>query len=53
MGCGQAKDSFNLRDKYAEKALPNLWSGQYQNEFEKEIYMAINLVRADPKAISR
>ena len=28
------------------------WSGQYENQFEKEIYMAINVFRFNPTAWS-
>ena len=38
-----------LLEQYHAANLQQPWSGEYENDFEKQIYMAINLCRFDPK----
>merc|ERR1712037_321845 len=35
--------------KHNSFGLTQPWSGEYENDFEKQIYMAINLCRHNPK----
>eukprot|EP00347_Sterkiella_histriomuscorum_P012524 403368246 len=48
MGNNIDKD-FNLEQEYREAGLPSLDPYSFENQFEKEIYMSINLVRHNPK----
>ena len=50
MGCSDSKNSnlFNVEAEYIKKALVQPWGGEYENQFEKEAFMAINLIRNDP-----
>ena len=36
-------------EQYAAAGLQQPWSSEYENDFEKKIFMAINLLRHDPK----
>jgi len=52
MGCSSSKpdQGFDLQGEYAKKNLPVPEQGTYENEFEKEAYQVVNLIRADTKA---
>ena len=53
MGCKNTTPAVpegTLLEQYSKANLPQPWSGQYENDFEKQIYMAINLCRHDPKS---
>ena len=39
--------------RYSEAGLPQPAEHEYQNNFEKELFYAINLFRNDPKAFSK
>ncbi len=47
-GAGDPKN-FNIGAEYNNRGLPAIWSTDYNNEFEKEAYMTINMIRSDPK----
>ena len=51
MGCKNSTPApqGTLLEQYAGAQLPQPWSTDYENDFEKQIYMAINLCRHDPK----
>lgn len=51
MGCSNEKPGpqGTLLEQYHAANLPQPWSGEYENDFEKQIYMAINLCRHDAK----
>ena len=51
MGCSNTKEApqGTLLEQYSSAGLTQPWSGEYENEFEKQIFMAINLCRHDPK----
>ena len=50
MGCDNTKPTQTpLMEKYAAAGLQQPWSNEYENDFEKKIFMAINLFRHDPK----
>ena len=50
MGCSNTKEEQGtLLEQYAKEGLKQPWSGEYENEFEKKLFMAINLARHDPK----
>jgi len=51
MGCSNTKEApqGTLLEQYSAAQLPHPWSGDYENEFEKSIFMGINLCRHDPK----
>ena len=52
MGCKNTKEAGpngTLLEQYHQTGLPQPWAGDYENDFEKQIYMAVNLVRHDPK----
>lgn len=38
-----------MNTTYQQKNLPQPDPSVYTNEFEKEVYICINLIRADPK----
>lgn len=54
MGCvgTKAKEPFDLKAAFDKTEIMQPWSGQYENQFEKEIYMAINVFRFNPPAWS-
>ena len=54
MGCKNTTPApqGTLLEQYHAAGLPEIWSGDVQNNFEKEIYMAINICRHDPKKFS-
>ena len=52
MGCSNSKDQGpqgTLMEQYQQAGLTHPWSTNYENDFEKQIFMAINLCRHDPK----
>ena len=50
MGCSSNKEQrFNVEAIYTQKMLPLPENNQYENSFEKEAFMTINLMRHDPK----
>ena len=50
MGCDNSKPTQTpLMDQYVAAGLQQPWSNEYENEFEKKIFMAINLFRHEPK----
>ena len=44
-----ASDSKTITEHYSEYQLMQPQYSHYENEFEKSVFMVINLVRADPK----
>ena len=49
MGCSASKEGgANLKEQYQAAGLTEPWSNQYDNEFEKEFFMAVNLFRHKP-----
>ena len=46
---GQEASKIDLFADSAAAGLGQPWSHQYENEFEKQVFMAINLFRHDPK----
>lgn len=52
MGCENTKpDTFNIEEEYRRKNLPMPDTTMFENEFEKEAFMTINLLRTDPKIL--
>ena len=53
MGCGASKSdpSQDIAQEYAKKGLPVAEMGAYDNEFEREAYQVVNLLRTDPKSM--
>ena len=50
MGCSSTKHgSFNVEQEYKTKKLTMPEGYEYENEFEKEAFMMINLLRFEPK----
>ena len=50
MGCSSDKESrINVEEVYRTKGLPMPEALEYENNFEKESYMSINLIRNEPK----
>ena len=53
MGCKNTRPEVpegTLLEQYSKAGLPQPWSGEFENDFEKQIFMAINLCRHDPKS---
>ena len=49
MGCNASKEgSFDLYDAFKKSGMSEPWSGQYENQFEKDFFMALNLFRFSP-----
>ena len=49
MGCSNSKgDSFDLYDAVTQAGLQQPWSNKYENQFEKDLFMAMNLFRYVP-----
>ena len=50
MGCENSSENekFVLEKAYTEAALPMIMEQQYENDLEKQIFMAANLLRNDP-----
>lgn len=52
MGCKSSKpDTFNIEAEYRQLNLPPIDAKAFENEFEKEAYIAINVLRANPKIL--
>ena len=52
MGCKSTKpDTFNIETEYRNKNLTMPDKSLFENEFEKEAYMTINVLRTDPKLL--
>ena len=53
MGCQQSHNTggFQLQLEYDRLKLTMPEATIYQNEFEKEVFMTINIIRAEPKAM--
>lgn len=52
MGCSSsAHEGYCLVTDYKRRGLPEPDPKLYQNDFEKEAYMTINLLRVDPKSM--
>lgn len=50
MGCSGAKPQrFNVEQEYKNRELPIPDGKEYENNFEKEVFMTINLLRKEPK----
>ena len=50
MGCGNSgEEKGTLMEQYAKAGLKEPFQNEYENEFEKRIFLAINLFRHDPK----
>ena len=50
MGCANEKPNQTpLMEQYSAAGLTQPWSNEYENDFEKKIFMAINLLRYEPK----
>lgn len=49
MGCAGGKNRVNVEIIYRSKGLPMPEAMEYECVFEKEAFMAINLIRVDPK----
>ena len=54
MGCGSSKegtqDAKTIQVRYQEAGLTQPFSDDYENNFEKEVFMAINLLRHSPRS---
>ncbi len=52
MGCKSSKpDTFNIETEYRQLNLPAPDSKAFENEFEKEAFMTVNVLRANPKLL--
>jgi hypothetical protein len=50
MGCGNSQPALgSLAEQYAAAQLMQPYSSEFENEFEKQIFYAINLCRFEPK----
>ena len=52
MGCDKSSQQApqgTLLEQYSQAGLQQPWSGEFENNFEKEIFMGINMCRHDPK----
>ena len=54
MGCAATKpktvDTRPLQIRYGELNLPMPFSTDYENEFERDLFFAINMLRHNPKS---
>ena len=50
MGCGDSKHEPTLQEEYAASNLSQPLSAEYDNDFEKWVFQAINLCRFNPKS---
>lgn len=50
MGCGDSQPEASIGEEYAAKNLIQPGYTEYENEFEKQLFMAINLCRNNPKS---
>ena len=52
MGCKSGKpDTFSIETEYRNKNLPMPDATDFENDFEKEAFYTINVLRANPKAL--
>ena len=52
MGCGASKpDVFNIEVEFRKTNLPMPDATVFENEFEKEAWLTVNVLRANPKAL--
>lgn len=53
MGCGSSKDDIvlDLNEESKKRNLPVPDPKFYENDFERDIYITINLIRSDPKLL--
>lgn len=52
MGCKAGKhETFNIETEYRNRNIPMPDSSQFENEFEREAFMTINVLRSDPKIL--
>ena len=50
MGCGATKEVQEpLAVRYSKTKMPQPYSSDYENEFEKELFFAINMLRSNPR----
>jgi hypothetical protein len=50
MGCAQTRPpTYNVVHEYTQAKLTVPENSEYENEFEKEAFMMINLIRHEPK----
>ncbi|CDW89154.1 UNKNOWN [Stylonychia lemnae] len=49
MGNSIEKEGFNLEQEFREAGLGEIDPYVFENQFEKEVYMSINLIRSNPK----
>ena len=47
-GCSSSHGGYNVKEQYQQSGMQEPWSNQYDNEFEKEFFMAVNLFRTNP-----
>ena len=50
MGCGESTPEATIGEEYAASNLIQPGYTEYENEFEKQVFMAINLCRFQPKS---
>ena len=55
MGCSKSRESVQIRieEEYSNLNLPPVDEKRFGNSFEKEVYMAVCVFRADPAALER
>ena len=52
MGCGASKpDTFNIEEEFRKCNLPMPEPKIFENEFEKEAWMTVNVLRSNPKIL--
>ena len=52
MGCKSTKpDAFNIEAEFRNKNLPMPDPKDFDNEFEREAFMTMNVFRSDPKLL--
>ncbi len=52
MGCKSAKpDTFNIETEYRNTDLPMPDAKAFENDFEKEAFMTINVLRVNPRSL--
>ena len=54
MGCvnSETKEEYNLEAQYKQKDGPTMWAADTENDLEKQIFMAANVLRQDPKVFT-
>jgi hypothetical protein len=52
MGCGSSKpQSFSIEDEYRKANWPMPEAKIFENEFEKEAWLTVNVLRSNPKVL--